>query len=161
MKLAWRLFSLAAACLLLAAVAAAQTKEVTAAEKEVWQLEENYWKFAQAYDLESYRTLWHEEFVGWPESEAVPVGKSGITGWLERRKTARQSLRYKLRREAVRQIESAVVVHYTIHLDWVSKEGKVESEVDRITHTWMKSGGRWQIITGMSAPVEQPAATAK
>jgi ketosteroid isomerase-like protein len=158
MKLAWRLFSLAAACLLLAAVAAAQTKEVTAAEKEVWQLEEDYWKYAQAFDLESYRTLWHEEFVGWPRSEAVPVGKSGITGWLERRKNTGHALRYKLERRAVREIEGAVVAHYTVHVEWAAKDGKAESEVSRITHTWVKSGGRWKIITGMSAPIEKPVA---
>jgi len=157
MKTTVRLLSLIGACLILAAAVAAQAKEMSAAEKEVWQLEENYWKFAQAYDLESYRTLWHEEFVGWPRSEAVPVGKSGIGGWLERRKNAGQTLRYKLERRAVREIEGAVVAHYTVHVEWVASEGKAESEVSRIMHTWVKSGGRWKIITGMSASVEKPA----
>jgi len=161
MKLSSRLLSLAvslaAACVLLAAVAFARAKEMTAAEKEVWQLEEAYWKFAQAFDLESYRTLWHEDFIGWPRSEAVPVGKSGIGGWLERRKNAGQTLRYKLERRAVRQIEGAVVAHYTVHVEWVASGGKAESEDSRIMHTWVKSGGRWKIITGMSASVEKPA----
>lgn len=158
MKLAWRLFSLAAACLLLAVAAVAQMKEATAAEREVWQLEEDYWKYAQAYDLESYRTLWHDQFVGWPRSEPAPVGKGGIGGWLERRRATGHSLRYKLERRAVRQIEGAVVAHYTVHVEWVAKDGKAESEVSRITHTWVKSGSRWKIITGMSAPIEKPVA---
>lgn len=158
MKLLVRLGSFVAVCLLLAAAVAAQSKELSAAEKEVWQLEEDYWKFAQAYDLQSYRTLWHEEFVGWPRSEATPVGKSKIGGWLERGQNAGQTLRYKLRREAVRQIEGAVVAHYVVVIEWVAKDGKAESESSRITHTWVKVGGRWKIITGMSAPVEPPAA---
>lgn len=158
MKMTLRLLSLVAACLIVAAAAAAQSKEMSAAEKEVWQLEEDYWKFAQAYDLQSYRTLWHEEFVGWPRSEATPVGKSKIGGWLERRQNAGQTLRYKLRREAVRQIEGAVVAHYVVVMEWVAKDGKAESESSRITHTWVKVGGRWKIITGMSAPVEKPPA---
>jgi hypothetical protein len=151
------LLSLVAAGLMLAAPAAAQSRPMSAAEMEVWQLEEDYWKFAQAYDLTSYRALWHDQFVGWPSSETVPVGKSGIGGWLERRKAAGQSLRYKLRREAVRQIEGAVVVHYSVAVDWVAKDGKAESEISRITHTWIKVDGRWTIITGMSAPAERPA----
>lgn len=156
MKRTTCLFALTCACLVLAAAAAAQSKEMSAAEKEVWQLEEKYWEFAQAYDLQSYRALWHEGFVGWPRSEAVPVGKSKIGGWLERRKNAGQSLRYKLQREAVRQIEGAVVAHYRVAVEWVAKDGKAESENSRITHTWMKVDGRWKIITGMSAPVEKP-----
>ncbi len=150
--------SLLAVGLLLPAFAVAQSTQMSAAEKEVWQLEEDYWKFAQAYDLPSYRALWHEEFVGWPRSEAIPVGKSGIGGWLERRKTAGQSLRYRLRCEAVRQIEGTVVAHYVVYIEWLSQDGKSESDNLRITHTWMKSGGRWKIITGMSAPIEKPKA---
>ena len=150
------LFVLAFACLILATAAAAQPKEMSAAEKEVWQLEEKYWEYAQAFDLQSYRGLWHEEFVGWPRSEATPVGKSKIGGWLERRKNAAQTLRYKLQPEAVRQIEGAVAAHYTVSMEWVAKDGKVEREDARITHTWMKVDGKWKIITGMSAPVEKP-----
>ncbi len=156
MKRTARLFAVVLACLILVAAAAAQSKEMSAAEKEVWQLEEKYWEFAQAYDLQSYRALWHEEFVGWPWSEAAPVGKSKIGGWLERRKNAGQSLRYKLRREAVRQIEGAVVAHYLVAIEWVAKDGKAEGEDLRITHTWMKVDGRWKIITGMSAPAGTP-----
>jgi hypothetical protein len=42
-------------------------------------------------------------------------------------------------------------------VDWVAKDGKAESEISRITHTWIKVDGRWTIITGMSAPAERPA----
>jgi hypothetical protein len=84
------------------------------------------------------------------------VGKAGITGWLERRKSTGHTLRYKLERRAVREIEGAVAAHYTVHVEWVAKDGKAESEVSRIMHTWVKVGGRWKIITGMSASVEKP-----
>ena len=156
MRVRTRWLSLLAVCLTLATVVEVKAQEMSAAEREVWQLEEDYWKFAQAYDLESYRTLWHEQFVGWPRSEAVPVGKSKIGGWLERRQNAGQTLRYKLERRAVREIEGAVVAHYTVAVEWVAKDGKAESESSRITHTWIKVDGRWKIITGMSASVEKP-----
>ena len=156
MKRTLRLFAFVLAGVILPVAAAAQSQAMSPAEKEVWQLEEKYWEFAQAYDLPSYRALWHEEFIGWPRSEAAPVGKSKIGGWLERRKNAGQSLRYKLQREAVRQIEGAVAAHYLVAMEWVDRDGKVEGEDLRITHTWVKVDGRWKIITGMSAPVEKP-----
>jgi hypothetical protein len=64
MKRTLHLLSLVLACLTLAAAASAQSKEMSEAAREVWQLEEKYWEFAQAFDLQSYRALWHEEFVG-------------------------------------------------------------------------------------------------
>ena len=73
MKWTVRLFVPIFAGLILAAAAAAQARPMSEAERDVWQLEEKYWEFAQAYDLSSYRALWHEEFVGWPRSEAIPV----------------------------------------------------------------------------------------
>lgn len=157
MKLAVRFLMLAVAGLIACAGAAAQSTQMSAAEKEVWQREEDYWKYAQAFDLESYRALWHEEFVGWPRSEAVPVGKKGVEAWLQRRKNTGHTLRYRLERQAVREVEGAVITHYIVHVDWVAKDGKAGSDSSRLTHTWMKAGGRWKIIAGMSAPVEKPA----
>ena len=40
-----------------------------------------------------------------------------------------------------------VVTHYWITDRWVDKEGHGESETDRITHTWIRSGGTWQLST--------------
>jgi hypothetical protein len=150
-----RCAALVFAFLLLGAGAAAQFAQLNAAEQEVWRLEEKYWEYAKAFDLPGYRSLWHEQFVGWPRSEAVPVGKSRIGGWLERRKNAGQSLRYTLRREAIRQIEGAVAAHYAVTIEWIGKDGKIEAEEARITHTWVQKDGAWKIITGMSAPVEK------
>jgi ketosteroid isomerase-like protein len=149
----WRL----ASCMLfLAAPGLAQT-QLSPAEQEVWQLEEKYWKYAQSYDLQSYSALWHERFVGWPRAEATPVGKSKVGAWLTRHRDAGDSLRYQLRREAVRQVDGPVVVHYSVTAKWTGKDGKTQSDELRITHTWLKDGGSWKIITGMSAPVEKSA----
>jgi hypothetical protein len=35
-------------------------------EAQVWELEKAYWEYVKANDLEKYRALWHENFVGWP-----------------------------------------------------------------------------------------------
>ena len=44
-------------------------------EAQVWELEKAYWEYVKANDLEKYRALWHENFVGWPFVSPAPVTK--------------------------------------------------------------------------------------
>jgi hypothetical protein len=44
--------------------------------------------------------------------------------------------------------------HYRIKSVWAgSRPSDSETQVLRITHTWIRSHGTWQILGGMSAPV--------
>ena len=52
-------------------------------EKAVWKLESSYWDDVKALDLDSYRALWHEKFVGWPSVNSHPVRKDHITDWIK------------------------------------------------------------------------------
>jgi hypothetical protein len=126
-------------------------------ERGVWELEQSYWKYVQAGDLESYRNLWHPQFVGWPESSATPKRKDHITDWIAnytRKGLHLQS--FKLEPAASQAIGYVVVTHYWITDRWVDKEGHVQDDQpSRITHTWIRTSGGWQIIGGMSAPVTQ------
>jgi len=54
----------------------------SADEKKVWSLEDAYWQYVKANDFEHYRTLWHEDFLGWPSVSAAPVRKDRITDWI-------------------------------------------------------------------------------
>jgi hypothetical protein len=51
-------------------------------EAQVWSLEKAYWEYVKANDLEKYRALWHEDFVGWPLVSSAPVRKDHITDWI-------------------------------------------------------------------------------
>ena len=51
-------------------------------EAQVWELEKAYWEYVKANDLEKYRALWHENFVGWPFVSPAPVRKDHITDWI-------------------------------------------------------------------------------
>lgn len=44
---------------------AASARDLTPDEAAAWQLEEAYWQHVKANDLDGYRTLWDERFVGW------------------------------------------------------------------------------------------------
>ncbi len=148
---------------LLAALACAAAAPLRAAtdltpdEKAVWQLEERYWVCVAKSDLEGYKTLWDERFVGWPSFSAAPLGKERIGEWIPPlHADPEQKFGYTLEPKAVRSFGEVVVVHYLVTERWVkAKTGEVtRTESARITHTWKRAGTGWVIVTGMSSRVQ-------
>ena len=124
-------------------------------EAQVWSLEKAYWEYMKSNDLEKYRALWHEDFVGWPLVSSAPVHKDHITDWI----TANTSKGIKLQSYSIEQLAIQVtgdvaINYYRIKATWADNEGVgVKTDALRITHTWIRTHGIWQIIGGMSAPV--------
>ena len=124
-------------------------------EAEVWNLEKAYWECVKTNDLEKYRALWHEDFLGWPFVSSAPVRKDHITDWI----TANTSkgvklLSYSIEQLAIQVTGDIAINHYRIKADWATSEGvEVRKDTLRITHTWIRTHGTWQILGGMSAPV--------
>jgi ketosteroid isomerase-like protein len=140
--------------LLLLVVCTSAMAQQSADEQAVWKLEHDYWNYVKAFDLDGYRTLWHQDFTGWPYMSPSPVHKDHITDWITDYKNKGLHLEsFDLKSAASRANPNGVVVFYTITESLVDKNGKVESTTARITHTWIKSGNTWQIISGMSAEV--------
>ncbi len=124
-------------------------------ETQVWQLEKAYWEYVKTNDLEKYRALWHENFLGWPFVSSAPVRKDHITDWI----TANTSKNIKLQSYSVEELAIQVtgdiaIDYYRVNATWGNGEA-AEAKTDRfrITHTWIRTQGTWQIIGGMSAPV--------
>jgi ketosteroid isomerase-like protein len=86
--------------ILLALTAAAFAQDSARDEAQVWNLEKAYWDYVKANDLEKYRTLWHEDFLGWPYVSSAPTGKDHITDWI----TANASKGVKLQSYAIEQL---------------------------------------------------------
>ena len=125
-------------------------------EQEVWKLEADYWKFVKTVDLEGYRNLWHENFLGWPMVGAQPAKKDHITDWITAHSNKGEQLRwYHLEQAASQATENVVVAHYWITMFWIDKDGNGAPVTARLMHTWIKNGNTWQIISGMSAPSAQ------
>ena len=141
--------------LLLVVVMAEFGQSATNYEAQLWNLEKAYWEYVKANELEKYRALWHEDFLGWPLVSPSPIGKEHITDWI----TANTSKGLKLRSYAIEQLAIHVtgdvaINHYRIKTNWATNEtAKVRTDALRITHTWIRTHGTWQIIGGMSAPV--------
>jgi ketosteroid isomerase-like protein len=132
-------------------------EERTSAERAVWQLEEDYWRYVSAGDVEAYVKLWHDDFVGWPCFEWKPTGKRDIGNWVRDIRDKGWKLTYNLKPMAIQEFgDDTVVVHYAAEYVYDYGDG-TRSGVDlwrKFTHTWMKTGDRWQIIGGMCAAQE-------
>jgi ketosteroid isomerase-like protein len=155
-----------AACALLIGICFSPTApalDFTPDEQAVWQMEEQYWRDVQAGDVESYLTLWHENFVGWPCFAWEPSDKSNIGGWVRDIRDNHWKLTYQLRPYSVRVTGDVATALYAA--EYITEYGDGTKSGTGIwrkfTHTWIKRDGRWQIITGMCAaqePVKTPRA---
>lgn len=119
-------------------------------QNEVWQMEENYWKYVGKYDTASYKTLWHENFKGYPEKNVV--GKDHIADWIaDMHKNKKLKYSYAIRKKAVNAVDNVVMTFYEQDDIFTDKQNKiVRKETFKITHTWKKYGNAWLIIGGMA-----------
>jgi len=126
-------------------------------ETQIWKLEKAYWEYVKANDLEKYRALWHDDFVGWPSVSEAPVRKDHITDWITNNTSKGLKLQsYAIEQLAVRVTGDVAIDHYRIKANWAKSDASDASKTDvvRITHTWIRTDNNtWQIIGGMSAPV--------
>ncbi len=127
----------------------------TADEQKVWSLENAYWKYVQSNDLNGYRALWHPAFLGWPMSSDAPVRTDHITDWMARHTDKHEQLTsYELSAETSQATGNVIVTAYRIRMVWAASAGAAQTTTARILHTWLRGAdGNWQIISGMSAPV--------
>lgn len=124
-------------------------------EAQVWSLEKAYWEYVKANDLEKYRTLWHERFLGWPSSSSSPARKDHIGDWITANTSKGVTLQsYEIEQLALQVTGDIAANHYRIKMTWSGpKPTDIKTEMLRIHHTWIRTGETWQIISGMSAPV--------
>lgn len=125
-------------------------------EAQIWNLETAYWDYVKANDLQKYRALWHSDFVGWPFVSPAPVRKDHITDWITSNTSKGLKLQsYSIEQLAVQVTGDIAIDYYRIKANWTMGDtGEVaRTDAIRITHTWIETDGTWQILGGMSAPV--------
>src|SRR5262245_49677505 len=108
--------------LLLASAPVAQSSAKD--ETQVWQLEKAYWEYVKANDLEKYRALWHENFLGWPFVNPAPVQKDHITDWITANTSKGFSLQSTLIEELAIQVTGDIATnYYRIKITWANSTG--------------------------------------
>jgi ketosteroid isomerase-like protein len=141
--------------LLIALAATAFAQNSAQDETQVWQLEKAYWDYVKTNDLEKYRALWQQNFVGWPFVSSAPVRKDHITDWISSNTSKGIALQsYSIEQLAIQVTGDIAINYYRINATWANGAGaEVRTDRLRITHTWNRTHGTWQIVGGMSAPV--------
>src|SRR5439155_18960182 len=92
-------------------------------EAQIWNFEKAYWEYVKANDLEKYRALWHEDFVGWPFVSSAPVRKDHITYWITANTAQGLKLqRYSIEQSAIQITGDVAINHYRIKANWGTSE---------------------------------------
>ena len=126
-------------------------------EDEAWSMEEQYWEYVQNIDTVAYKSLWHEDFIGYPSFGDGVSGKGGIAVWIsDLHKDPELKYSYALHKKASNAIEDVVMVFHDTDYFWTDKDNKVvRKETFKFTHTWKKVDGEWLILGGMAAMKNQ------
>lgn len=121
-------------------------------EDEAWQMEEKYWQYVQNNDTITYKTLWHDDFIGYPSFGDGTANKSKIAIWIPKlHADPNQKFSYQLYRKATNAIDDVVIVFYDADEIWTNQEtNEVTKKTLKFTHTWKKYGDQWVIIGGMA-----------
>jgi ketosteroid isomerase-like protein len=126
--------------------------QATPAAQAVWALEHEYWQIVERNDLDAYRNLWNENFLGWPQGSPTPTNKSHITDWITSRTSKGLTFKFLQFKEAsIQENGDLIVTCYWVTDRWDSKGSVGVATTSRILHTWLRKGDRWQIVSGMSA----------
>ncbi|HMQ06464.1 MAG TPA: nuclear transport factor 2 family protein [Saprospiraceae bacterium] len=126
-------------------------------QDEAWHMEELYWEYVQNIDTVAYKTLWHEDFIGYPSFGDGVSGKSKIATWItDLHKDPEMKYSYVLHKKASNAIEDVVMVFYDTDYFWTNKDNQVvRKETYKFSHTWKNVEGKWLILGGMAASKNQ------
>lgn len=126
-------------------------------EDEAWQMEELYWEYVKNSDTVTYKTLWHEDFIGYPSFGDGVSDKSKIASWIpDLHKDPNLTFSYTLSKKASNAIEDVVMVFYDTDQIWTNMDNQVvRKKTSKFTHTWKKVNGKWLILGGMAAEKNQ------
>jgi hypothetical protein len=135
----------------------APTPNKSEIEDEAWHMEELYWEYVQNIDTVAYKTLWHEDFIGYPGFGDGVADKSKIDSWIpDLHNDPELKYSYTLYKKASNAIEDVVMVFYDTDFLWTNKDNQVvRKETRKFTHTWKKVDGKWLILGGMAAMKSQ------
>ncbi len=130
----------------------AGAEELAPEEHAVWDLEESYYRFAKTNDPVSYLSLFHEYIIGWPTMDRLPKGRDKVSQWISVvHSDSSKVWNYEIERLAIQSFGNIVVVHYRLREYFVSAQTseEISSEEYRISHTWLRVGETWKIVSGM------------
>src|SRR6476469_8375639 len=109
--------------LIVAVTAAAFAGGSDKEQAQIWNSEKAYWEYVKGNDLEKYRALWHENFVGWPFVSSAPLRKDHITDWITSNTSKGVKLQsYSIEQLAIHVTGDIAINHYRIKATWAASD---------------------------------------
>ncbi len=137
-----------------AATASTQTPTVqrqSEDEQTLWSLENTYFAHIAEEEFEALENFYHADFIGWPSHSPEPVDRSVGRQSLEELLAGIEVLSIQVRPLAIVIRGDVAVTHCFVDLQQQDAEGEAAWYSYRVTHTWLREGGTWKILGGMSA----------
>lgn len=136
----------------------AQQSATNSDTEKVWADEESYWRDVKTHNVTDYMVLWADDFNGWPISDEHPIHRGDIAPFVTKNGSLSEVASYELHRESVEVHGPVIITYYRVTVRRRNADGSVTPTAYRMTHTWMKRSGRWQIVGSMSAmdPTPRP-----
>ena len=119
-------------------------------EEEIWALEEAYFANLYSASYERVLAIVHSQFLGWPDAVSQPVDKKESAHFMKQLVPKPTSCTFKIERAGIRVLGDVVLTQYLIHVNCSDTAGVAKTQSSRITHTWVKEGGCWRLLGGMS-----------
>jgi len=144
--------------LLCAAAASAQTaEEKKQSQDTIWTMEQSIYAGRAKADMSNYQNNTAENYLSWPPQMAKPMGRSKIGN--PAAKVAVGAGKEKLDMEFMdfTQQDNTAIIYYQTHRTMLM-DGTPVDERFQVTHTWIRVGGKWQVLGGMARPVTSPPA---
>ncbi len=120
-------------------------------ENHIWTLENAYVTAYKNADHDAILALMHERFLGWPDSEDMPIEYLQVQGFLKEKYGVPGAWDFKIDRAGIRIQGDVAITHYLLIATANDAEGGDQAQVTRITHTWIRVGPDWKILGGMSS----------
>lgn len=120
-------------------------------EAEIWGLEEAYISYFRDAAHDKVIPLWHDQFLGWPNSEFRPANKKAVVSYLKRVAPLPGNWSFEIERAGIQIYGDVAITHYIIHRTVNSSAGNDYKSSTWVTHTWIREDSHWKIIGGMSA----------
>jgi ketosteroid isomerase-like protein len=130
-----------------------EPQTLSAAQQEVWKEELRYWNLRTAGKIDEHMALWHEDVTAWGSTLQKPGTKAdvrdNVAGVL--RDTRPGSYTADLEPLVIRIHGEFAFVFYRVREVRSDLAGNRRESRVRVTHTWWRTRGGWQIIAGMGA----------
>jgi ketosteroid isomerase-like protein len=120
-------------------------------EQTLWSLENAYFAHLANKEFDALENFYHADFIGWPSHSPEPVRVGVARQSLEELLAGIDVLSIHVRPQATVIRGDVAITHSFVDMQQEDAEGEASWYSYRVTHTWLREGGTWKILGGMSA----------